>query len=195
MSLDTISILGSNPSWNVVNFYKCTFRALMLFLPLCLWLSGCQPMETKGISARVQRIISGDTLEVVGTGSRVHYGEIVHLIGIDAPELGQSPWDEASRAFLNQKIILDHPTVILEMDQQPMEGDRRLAYVWIGKTLLNEAILAEGHALAVVKSPNMRYSQRLLNAQDRARQIGLGIWNPDSPLRTTPHQFRRQPVH
>lgn len=90
-------------------------------------------METKGVSARVQRIISGDTLEVVGTGSRVHYGEIVHLIGIDAPELGQSPWDEASRAFLNQKIILDHPTVILEMDQQPMEAIAVLPMFGLGK--------------------------------------------------------------
>lgn len=170
--------------------------SIVLFpLALCLLLSGCQPaaIAPPGVTVQVQRVVSGDTLEVTGTKPQANFVEQVQLIGVDAPELGQHPWGSAARAFLKQKIDPANPTVVLEMDVQPMDGNRRLAYVWVGNTLVNEAILAEGHALVKLSPPNTRHEQRLRYAQDRARQIGLGIWNPDQPLRLTPAQFRNQP--
>ncbi len=170
------------------------WRVLILPVALCLLLSGCQPaaIAPQGITVQVQRVVSGDTLEVTGTKPQANFVEQVQLIGVDAPELGQQPWGSAARAFLKQKIDPANPTVLLEMDVQPMDGNRRLAYLWIGNTLVNEAILAEGHALLRVSPPNTRHAQRLRYAQDRARQIGLGIWNPVQPLRLTPAQFRSQ---
>ena len=53
-------------------------------------------------------------------------------------------------------------------------------------------MVKEGWALAKPDFPNTKYMERLIHAQERARIMGLGIWNPDQPMRQTPAQFRRQ---
>jgi len=37
-----------------------------------------------------------------------------------------------------------------------------------------------------------QYSQRLNYAQEYARLMGYGIWNPEKPMRLTPTEFRNQ---
>ena len=53
-------------------------------------------------------------------------------------------------------------------------------------------MVKEGLALAGPDFPNTKYMERLINAQERARLMGIGIWNPTQPMRQTPGQFRRQ---
>nr|WP_250125489.1 thermonuclease family protein [Chroococcidiopsis sp. CCMEE 29] len=68
---------------------------------------------------------------------------------------------------------------------------RRLAYVWQDGVLLNEKLVKEGYVLRVTRSPNHKYDQRLARAQEWARLMGLGVWNPEQPMRLTPAEFRR----
>ncbi len=89
--------------------------------------------------------------------------------------------------------MLGAQPVLLETDAEARDTDgRRLAYVWLNGNLLNETLVAEGFALAVSHPPNQKYDQRLAHAQDRARALGLGMWNPRQPMRSTPDEFRKQ---
>jgi micrococcal nuclease len=67
-----------------------------------------------------------------------------------------------------------------------------LAYVWLEGVLLNQQLVEEGYVLAEEQLPNTKYSQTLEHAQLEARLMERGIWNPQQPLRLTPHEFRRQ---
>jgi micrococcal nuclease len=57
--------------------------------------------------------------------------------------------------------------------------------------LVNEQLVVEGYVY-VPRSINNKYEQRLTNAQEFARLMGKGIWNPEKPMRLTPTEFRRQ---
>ncbi|NEO65052.1 MAG: thermonuclease family protein, partial [Moorea sp. SIO4G2] len=50
----------------------------------------------------------------------------------------------------------------------------------------------KGCALASPLAPNNKYDHKIARAQEYARIMGYGIWNPDQPLRLTPAEFRRQ---
>lgn len=148
------------------------------------------------------------------TGKRVK----IRLVGIDAPDLGQRPWGEEARQFLGDQVGLgsnrsdqsrksrnatnatdttNEPAndrlVLISFDTQIEDAyDRVLGYVWTEEGLVNQAIVAEGHALARSYFPNVKYESVLANAQAEARLLGRGIWNPEQPLRETPAAFRQR---
>lgn len=143
----------------------------------------------KGLEVKVTRVVSGQTLEVTNTGEQSQVMS-VRLIGIDAPDLQQQPWGQAAKKRL--AAMIDTEPVLLEFDVQEQDSfGRRLAYVWQDGVLVNELLVAEGYVL-VGRSPNNKYDQRLDRAQEWARLMGRLIWNPDSPMRLTPAEFRRQ---
>ncbi|MEG4145770.1 thermonuclease family protein [Microcoleus sp. Pol12B5] len=161
-------------------------------IALCLLLASCQkPEMPQGTIAKVERAISGQTIEVISTADKIALLEQIRLIGIDAPDLKQQPWGEAAKQRLEQ--LTRGKQVLLESDiEQKDQFDRKLAYLWQDKNLLNEQLVKEGYALASVRSPNTKYQQRLINAQEWARLMGKGLWNPKRALRQTPAEFRQQ---
>jgi len=165
---------------NITHFFSLV--AVCCFILL----GGCQSTSTpQGVTLKVERIVSGQTLEVANSALKVQ------LIGVSAPDLRQRPWGETARDRL-QEMIGEKP-VLLESDLEPKDQfDRQLAYVWQDGKLLNEELLREGWALFRPRSLNRKYDQRLERAQEYARVMGLGIWNPDQPLRLPPEQFRQQ---
>jgi micrococcal nuclease len=154
---------------------------------LLLLIAGCQS-ETKpqGLKVQVKRIISGQTIEVVSNDKTL----LVRLIGIDAPELQQQPHGQAAKETLAKLIA--NKEVILELDEQKQdEFGRYLAYVW-SDLLVNEYLVKQGVAIVAVKSPNHKYEIRLVRAQEWARLMEKGIWNPKQPMTLTPAKFRSQ---
>jgi micrococcal nuclease len=147
----------------------------------------------------VQRVVSGQTLDVLNPSQPTGLVERVRLIGIEAPDLKQEPWGSAAKNHFeqmitqtaNQQFVLQ--PVVLERDVQEKDSAGRwLAYVWVNGVLLNEQLVKEGYVLAAPRSPNQKYDERLARAQEYARIMGYGIWNPDQPMRLTPAEFRRQ---
>lgn len=169
------------------------------FLLLFLLLQGCQsPTTPQGLKVNVARVVSGQTLEVT-TSSEQADTTRVRLVGIDAPDLQQQPWGRAAKESL--EAMIGGKPVLLELDVEEKDSfGRRLAYVWQDKVLLNELLVAQGYVLFVPRrtesesqaSPNRKYDQRLSRAQESARLMGQGIWNPEKPMRLTPSEFRRQ---
>ncbi len=157
---------------------------------------GCQsPKKTEEaikVQVRVVRVVSGQTLEVLGMGAQPNLISQVRLIGIDAPDLRQRPWGDKSKQRLEEMIGVEEP-VTLEFDIEVKDKiGRTLAYAWKDGELLNEKLVQEGQALFMGRSPNHKYDQFLERAQQKARIMGKGIWNPENPMRLSPAEFRRQ---
>ncbi|MCL6436501.1 MAG: thermonuclease family protein [Leptolyngbyaceae cyanobacterium HOT.MB2.61] len=162
----------------------------LVSLSFCLLLTACQALnQPQGLTVSVQQVLTGRDIEVTGIVGHPEITERVRLEGIDVPDLAQHPWGEAAKNWLKQAIG-NHP-VLLESDLEPRDDNgRRLAYLWQNGQLLNEKLVAEGYAIATPHPPNRKYDQRLARAQDRARVLGLGIWNPSQPMRLSPGEFR-----
>lgn len=155
-----------------------------------LGLVGCQSQPPAGIEAKVERVVSGQTVEVLIPG-QPETVERVRLIGVSAPDLQQYPWGVAAKEKL-EELLSEKGLQSVVLESEAREKDRfgrRLAYVWLDGVLINEKLIAQGYALADVDWPN-DYSQRLIRAQEAARLMGYGIWNPEQPMRLTPEEFR-----
>lgn len=178
-----------------LNFFR--LFALCGLVGCCLCIVGCQrtTMPT-GDWVQVTRVVSGQTIEVLDSTGGDPLQKTVRLLGIDAPDwLQQQPWSRVARQRLETLIKPDN-RVLLEFD---VETDRvtsngqslRLAYLWHHRTLLNEVLVEEGLVLARSRAPNLKYEQRLRYAQEKARLLGLGIWNPKHPMRQDPRELEK----
>ena len=152
---------------------------------LCLLVS-CQPVNSpQGDTIAVQRVLSGQEFELQGISGEPDITERVRLAGIAVPNLTQKPWGSAAKVRLEQMIL--NQSVVLESDRTPRTAKgQRSVYAWLNGVLLNERLVAEGHAITVSNPPKSAYELRLSRAQDRARILGLGVWNPQDPMRQPP---------
>jgi len=180
--------------------YLSRLIALLIGCSFLFLLGGCQSKKVPpGIPVQVQQVISGQTIEVLDTTQQPALIVRVRLIGIEAPDLRQQPWGTAAKTRMEQligetrgqQLILQ--SVFLEPDVQTKDSfGRWLAYVWHDGVMINEQLIKEGYVLATPRSPNNKYNERLIRAQEYARIMGYGIWNPEQPLRLTPAEFRRR---
>jgi len=180
-------------SWPHWSASRLAAPLVCVWMSLCIGLTGCQQaLRPQGslVTATVQQVISGNTLEVIVPSLANNQIQRVRLIGFDAPTPAQRPWGKDAMDFLRQ---VDKETVQLEFDQERQDAyDRLLGYIWHNGKLLNLAVVAEGHALIDSRLPNTRYESELRRGQEAARLQGLGIWNPANPMRQTPDEFREQ---
>lgn len=160
-------------------------------MALLLGLAGCRQGGSlgphDGESVRVGRVLSGQTLEIVRQDDRAV--SQLRLLGIDAPDSRQAPWGARARQYL-EALALDRPAVVELRD--PDRYGRHRGYLWIDGILVNGQIVAAGHALADSNLAEPDYARHLQRAQERARLLGLGIWDPHEPLREHPKAFRAQ---
>jgi micrococcal nuclease len=130
-----------------------------------------------GVAVTLVEVVDGDTIWVrMPDGSQ----EKVRYIGLDAPEL---PHEDAPGEYLgrdaashNEALLASGP-LRLETDVEPRdEFGRLLAYVWAGDVFVNERMVLDGYAWAHDYPPNLTRQDRLWAAQDRAREMGAGLW-------------------
>lgn len=160
-----------------------------VFICCCLVLllsCSSQPNPANLLSAKVTRVVSGQTLEVLLTGT----SEVaqVRIIGIDAPDLRQSPWGEAAKKKLIE-LVMGLPIEIEQEDAQRDRFNRLTAHIWQNKTLISQQLVRSGCVLANDRYDHS-YSKLLMESQEYARLMGYGIWNPKLAMRYTPSQFR-----
>ncbi|WP_413171811.1 thermonuclease family protein [Anabaena azotica] len=179
-------------------FSKAQFIILaqkIAILSCLLLLVSCQAKsQSTNILAEVKiaRVVSGQTLEVLGMAEQPNLISQVRLIGVDAPDSRQLPWGDDAKEMLEKLIDSPQKSIKLEFDLEAKDKfGRTLAYAWKDQVFLNEQVLKQGYALFVARSPNHKYDNRLENAQQWARLMGKGIWNPEKPMRLTPGEFRR----
>ena len=134
-------------------------------------------------SYKVSRVIDGDTVDVVMSGSVVR----LRLIGIDTPEVvdprkpvqcfGKEASKEASR-------LLEGKTVRLKSDASQGQLDkygRSLVYLYLPDgTFFNQLMIEEGYAHEYTYRAPYRFQADFKNAEANARIRERGLWAPDA---------------
>ena len=143
--------------------------------------SPAQAMEP----AQLLNVVDGDSLLV----QHAQRSREVRLIGVDAPEGRQEYGAQARAAVLR---LCYGRALKLEFDVDRVDRfDRLLAYVHCGGTMLNEALVSQGLALAIRVKPNVKYFQRFKRAEERAKAQRTGFWLRGG-LKETPAQWRQR---
>lgn len=123
---------------------------------------------------KVVRVIDGDTIEIEG-------GQNVRYIGIDTPETvhPSKPVEcYGKEASEKNKELVDGKEVELEKDVSETDKyERLLRYVWIGDLLVNEYLVREGYAQSSSYPPDIKYQDKFIEAQKKAREEKKGLWS------------------
>jgi endonuclease YncB( thermonuclease family) len=115
----------------------------------------------------VKEVLDGDTV-VLSDDRRVR------LIGINTPERGMYFFDEAREVL--EVMVLDKE-VILERDvsEEDIYG-RLLRYVFVGELFVNLEMVERGFANVYTCPPDVKYTEKFLDAERAARSNDLGLW-------------------
>ncbi|OGP83324.1 MAG: hypothetical protein A2Z08_06730 [Deltaproteobacteria bacterium RBG_16_54_11] len=161
---------------------KRTVVFLLFLLPALLGhfllISPVAFAQDPGGPFRVKRVVDGDTIVLVD-------GRHVRYLGINTPEHDEPFWKEA-RDYNAQKV--GGKMVSLEFgDVLEDKYGRILAYVFVGKEMVNAELLQAGLAHLFVLEP-IQYYDSFRRSQEEARAKGLGIWGKNGspgPLKIT----------
>lgn len=131
------------------------------------------------------RVIDGDTIKIEGD-------KVVRYIGIDTPETvhpSKPVQCYGKEASDKNKELVEGKEVKLEKDVSETDKyDRLLRYIWVGDMMVNEYLVREGYAQSSTYPPDVKYQDRFLEAQRRAREEKKGLWgdicNPSQPVQT-----------
>jgi len=136
------------------------------------------------VHCAVRLVVDGDTFHC-GDGRKVR------LIGIDSPERRQRPFGKNAQQALLRMLPTGSP-VLLEHDVTLTDRyGRLLAYVWVGPTLVNEAMVRDGWAVLYTVPPNVKYAERFRRAQHEARTRAAGLWAQNG-FACLPKDFRKR---
>lgn len=127
-------------------------------------------------TARVLRVIDGDTIEVQlnGQAERVRY-ILVNTPETNHPTKGREPFGEEAKAA-NRELVANQ-TVYLEKDVSERDQyGRLLRYVYVGELMINEELLRQGLAQVSTFPPDVKYVDRFLDVQRAAQESGAGMW-------------------
>ncbi len=138
------------------------------------------PALADGETAKVERVVDGDTLIVHSGGDRLR----LRLLNIDAPELARDGQPEecmgsaAAQRLEELAPVGSTVTLVYDKERQDQYG-RDLAAVFDGDVFVNEVLAEEGLARAVVYQSNDTYYSRMQSAEAAARQAQLGMFSPE----------------
>lgn len=122
-------------------------------------------------------VVTGDIIDVSidGVTYRVKY-IMAEAPALNDPEKGTEPFGPEALA-LNRQLV-EGRQVRLEKDAANTdEAGRLLRYVYVDDVMVNEALLRQGLARAVLTPPNTKYGARLQEAERTAQAAKLGIWS------------------
>ena len=123
----------------------------------------------------VTGITDGDTIEV-RFGSAT---DTIRLIGVNTPESGECFASEA--ALVLSSLIPVGTEIATTVDVSDRDQfDRLLRYLWVGAMSVNEELVRRGAAISRRYPPDVALAPRFEQAQDEARDAGLGLWESDA---------------
>ena len=147
---------------------KCTIACGLSIL--LFWGCSGENATLDLISVSVERVVSGQTLEVIFDGELTR----ARIVGIDLPKSLDAAGKDAAKQRLAE--LVGHATVQLELETEERDRyNRLLTHVWHNDFLVSEELLKEGYVIVNSKYPH-KYSQELFHAQEYARILGYGVW-------------------
>lgn len=169
-------------------------RVLFLLIGLLI-LVGCEQLEESlnddsgnggntgsGETGVVVDVIDGDTIDVEINGQEVR----VRYVGVNTPERDEPCYVSATSA---NAALVNGRTVRLVADVSNTDRfGRLLRYVYVGDTFVNEALVRDGFAEAVLYEPDRRHYDNFVRLEQAAAQRNAechatGIFNDGSTTR------------
>ena len=133
---------------------------------------GAAPGDTS--SARVERVVDGDTLHLTGVGS-------VRLIGVDTPEThgGRDECFGPEATAYVKRLLPPGTRVRYTVGEEPRDRyGRLLVYLYSrdGRTFVNHLLVSRGYATTLTIRPNDRHRRAFEKAEAAARGAKAGMW-------------------
>lgn len=129
---------------------------------------------------KILSVTDGDTFRIDYEGVSTP----VRMIGIDTPEVshpaksvqcyGKEASDKTKEILIDQEVVLEQD--VSETDRY----GRILAYVWLDGEFINEKLVREGYAFSSSYPPDVKYQEKLDEAEEYARTNNLGLWSENT---------------
>jgi micrococcal nuclease len=137
--------------------------------------------SARSLTARVVRVVDGDTIKVSLAGGRT---ERVRYIGVDTPESvkpGTPVQCFAKRASHFNASLVEGRAVRLRTDAEERDRyGRLLAYVYTSgspSVFVNRELVAKGYARTMTIPPNVAHADEFARLAQHAREAGHGLWS------------------
>lgn len=136
----------------------------------------------EGEIATVTRVIDGDTIDVLLDGKQ----ERIRYVGVNTPERDEPCYNEATQA---NRDLVEGKTVTLVTDTSDTDRyDRLLRYIYADGVFVNESLVRNGYAEAVLYQPDDAFYADFLALEKSATSSNLGchptgIFNDGSDTR------------
>jgi micrococcal nuclease len=133
---------------------------------------GAFPSFDDAHGARVQRVVDGDTVRLVGLGS-------IRLIGVNTPEVyGQVQCFGPEASAFAKSVLHPGTRVRYQVGREAHDRyGRLLAYVWLEDGRLFNAMLVEGgYAVPLTIAPNDQLAPRFRSEEAEAMSAHAGMW-------------------
>jgi micrococcal nuclease len=153
-----------------------------LALAVAALLAGYQattgPEEGSTSTARVVRVVDGDTIRVVQDGRE----EAIRYIGVDTPETVKpgSPVECYGKAAsaANRRLVDGEPVRLVGDVEARDRYGRRLAYVYRSRDdlFVNAELVRGGYATVLTIPPNVAHADEFTVLARRARRNRRGLW-------------------
>jgi micrococcal nuclease len=150
-------------------------KRIWFFTVLILAIVGCIQQQSSFVCVAV---IDGDTFEL-------NTGEIIRLIGIDAPEHSE-PGGDIAREYLSCLVLNKEIVLVAGLEERDTYG-RLLRYVYVDDTCVNEEMIKNGYVevrYLLRDDPNFDYYLEL-EMEAENNKVGLwdcGVFQPRSDL-------------
>lgn len=132
--------------------------------------TGCIPRDTTRQVGRVASVTDGDTIRVDVDG--VNYP--LRYIGMDTPEPAEPYGPTATAA---NRVLVEGKTILLVKDVSEADVyDRLLRYVIADGVFVNYELVRQGLAEAVSYPPDTACFVAFMEAEQKAKGEGLGMW-------------------
>ena len=137
-----------------------------------------KPVENTTAGLLVTHVVDGDTIEIES-------GEKIRLLGVDTPETvdPRRPVGCFGKEASNKlKSLLEGKRVYLEKDFSERDKyNRLLRFVYLPlengeKLFVNDYLIREGFAKVLTMPPDVKFTERFLQAQTEARVNSRGLW-------------------
>ena len=183
-----MNMLGNLSKLKKVNLLSTVFFIIVAVFFLAYDRNPASRQSADGSSVPVVSVADGDTVTVLIDRKE----EKIRLIGMDAPELGQRPWGQKSKQYLEELLRTSGWKVNLEYDVDKRDKyGRLLAYLRTADgQFINVLMVKNGYAMIYTFPPNVKYVSEFRDAQRDAREKKLGIWS-ERGLKERPRDYRR----